>query len=259
MGGFSEQHVAVNGIDTAVFTAGEGEPLVFFHGGGTVTGFDSLLPLAERLRLIVPHHPGFGASADDPSIDDIHDYVRHYLDLFDLLELDEVSLAGHSMGGYMAATFGIYETGRVRRLVIAAANGLRVPEHPTTDIFSIPDEEFLTWLAADMSVFEGHVPMPPTPEFLAERYRESTSFARLFWARMYDVKLHKWLHRLTMPTLVLWGDQDRIVPVEQAAVWAELVPNSEVKVLPDVGHLLFDESREAVDAVGEFVGAGVAA
>jgi len=259
MPAYTEQHLDVNGIDTAVFSAGDGEPLVFFHGGGTVTGFDSLLPLAERFRLIVPHHPGFGASADDPSVDDIHDYVRHYLDLFDLLELDEVSLAGHSMGGYLAATFGIYETGRVRRLVIAAANGLRVPDHPTTDLFSIPDEEFLGWLAADMSVFADHVPMPPTPEFLAERYRESTSFARLFWARMYDLKLEKWLHRLTMPTLVLWGDQDRIVPVEQAAVWAEKVPNAEVRILPGVGHLLFDESRDGVDAIGEFVGAGVAA
>ena len=61
--------------------AGEGDPLVFLHGAGTVTGFDALLPLAERFRLIVPFHPGFGPSADDPTVDDIHDYRRHYLDL----------------------------------------------------------------------------------------------------------------------------------------------------------------------------------
>ena len=75
MPAFREEHYDVNGIDTAVLTAGEGEPLVFFHGAGTAFGLRHLLPLAERFRLIVPHHPGFGASADDPSIDSLHDYV----------------------------------------------------------------------------------------------------------------------------------------------------------------------------------------
>jgi pimeloyl-ACP methyl ester carboxylesterase len=60
-----------------------------------------------------------------------------------------------------------------------------------------------------------------------------------------------------MPTLLLWGDKDRIIPVEQAAVWAELIPGAETKILPGVGHLVFDESREAVDAVGAFVNEGL--
>jgi pimeloyl-ACP methyl ester carboxylesterase len=257
MAEFGEQRIDVNGIDTAVFTAGDGEPLVFFHGAGTVTGFDALLPLAERFRLVVPHHPGYGASVDDPSIGTVHDYVRHYLDLLDELGLDEFSLAGHSMGGYIAASFAIEQTRRVRRLVLAAPLGLRVPEHPTVDIFSIRDEDLLPMLTTDMSVFDGHVPMPPTPEFLAERYRESTSTARMLWERAYDLKLAKWLHRLTMPVLLLWGDEDRIIPAEQAPVWAEHIPGASVRTLPGVGHLLFDESREAVEAVRDFAGAEV--
>jgi pimeloyl-ACP methyl ester carboxylesterase len=258
MSAYRESRVNVNGIDTAVFTAGDGDPLVFFHGGGTLTGFDSLLPLAEQFRLVVPHHPGFGASADDPSIDSIHDYVRHYLDLLDALDLGEFTLVGHSMGGYLAATFAIEQTPRVRRLVLAAPIGLRVPEHPTVDLFSVRDEEVLGYLAADQSVFAGHVPMPPTPEFLAARYRESTSLARVFWNRIYDVKLTRWLHRLTMPTLLLWGEADRLVPIEQAEVWAELLPNAELKRVPRSGHLLFDESRDSVTAVRDFAAAEVA-
>lgn len=259
MAAYVESRHEINGIETVVLTAGDGDPLVFFHGAGTVTGFDALLPLADRFRLVVPCHPGFGPSADDTHATNVHDYVRHYLDLFDELGLDELSLAGHSMGGCFAASFAIEQTRRVKRLVLAAPFGLRVPAHPTVDLFSLQDEEVLSWLAADMSVFEGHVPMPPTPEFLAERYRESTSFARLYWAHAYEPTLQRWLHRLTMPTLLLWGDADRLIPVEQAPVWAEHVPNAEIKVLPGVGHLLFDESRDAVDAVGDFVGAGVAA
>jgi pimeloyl-ACP methyl ester carboxylesterase len=252
---YLEERFDVNGIDTAVLTAGEGAPLVFFHGAGTVTGFDALLPLAERFQLILPNHPGFGASADDPAIDSLHDYVLHYLDLFDLLGLDELSLVGHSMGGYLAAMFAIEQTNRVRRLVLAAPFGLRVREHPTVDFFSIPDEDVAAYLAADLSVFEGKAPMPPTPEFLAERYREATSFARVGWHRPYDLKLARWLHRIAAPTLIVWGDADRLIPVEQAEVWAEQLPTSEVKILPGVGHLLFDESREALDLVGDFVGA----
>ena len=253
---FQEDHVDVNGIDTAVFTAGEGDPLVYFHGAGTAFGFDHLLPLAERFRLIVPHHPGFGASADDPSIDSLHDYVLHYLDLLERLGVDELSLVGESMGGCIAAWFAIEQTGRVRRLVLLSPFGLRVPEHPSTDFFSIPDEEVPAHLVADMSLFAG-APMPPPPEFLADRYRESTSFARVAWRSPYDLKLPKWLHRISAPTLLLWGDEDRLHPVGQAAAWAELIRGAEVRTFPGVGHIPVLESREAVDVIADFVGAGV--
>jgi pimeloyl-ACP methyl ester carboxylesterase len=257
MASYTEERLHLRGIETVVQVAGEGDPLVFLHGAGTVTGFDALLPLAERFKLIVPFHPGFGPSADDPTVDDIHDYRRHYLDLFDELGLEEIALAGHSMGGWLAANFAADHAERVTRLVLAAPFGMRVQEHPTQDFLAIPGDQLPPYLTADMSIFEGHVPMPPTPEFLADRYRESTSAARLMWTRPYDLKLHRWLHRLTMPTLILWGDADRLIPVEQAPVWAELIPGAEVKTLSGVGHLLFDESREAVDAVGSFVGEGL--
>jgi pimeloyl-ACP methyl ester carboxylesterase len=60
-----------------------------------------------------------------------------------------------------------------------------------------------------------------------------------------------------MPTLLLWGDADRLIPVEQATMWADLIPDAEIRTLPGVGHLMFDESREAVDAIGSFVGEGL--
>jgi pimeloyl-ACP methyl ester carboxylesterase len=254
MAAYSEERFTINGVETVVQVAGDGEPLVFFHAAGTVTGFDALLPLAERFRLIVPFHPGYGPSADDTNVDSIHDLRRHYLDLLDELGVDDFALAGQSMGGWLAATFAIDHAHRIKRLVLAAPVGLKVDEHPTLDIFAVPGEELPAYLTADLSVFDGHVPMPPTPEFLADRYRELTSTARLLWARMYDLKLARWLHRLTMPTLIIWGDADRVVPVEHAAVWAGLVPGAEVKTLPGVGHMIFEESSDAVEAVAAFVG-----
>src|SRR5262249_38599308 len=150
---FREERHDVNGIETVVLSAGEGEPLVFFHGAGTAFGFEHLLPLAERHRLVVPHHPGFGRSADDPSIDSLHDYVLHYLDLFESLGIDQLALIGESMGGNIAAWFAIEQSERVRRLVLQSPFGLKVPDHPSVDIFSIPDEEVPAHLVVDLTLF----------------------------------------------------------------------------------------------------------
>ncbi len=248
---YREDRHVIDGADTAVFTAGEGPPLVYLHGGGTATGFDCLLPLAERFRLIVPHHPGFGASADHPTAASLEDYVGHYLELFDRLELGEISLVGHSMGGQIAGLFALRAPDRVRRLVLVAPFGLHVPDHPTVDIRVIPEHEIPAYLAADMSVFAG-LPNPPTPEFLAERRREAMSFVRINSTGTHNPKLQASLGSLTTPTLVLWGSADRLIPFEQAAAWVAALPNAEAKIFPGAGHLLFDESRDAVDAIGDF-------
>jgi pimeloyl-ACP methyl ester carboxylesterase len=250
--GYAQSLVEVAGVEVAVHEAGDGSPLLFLHGAGTITGFDSLLPLAEHFRLIVPHHPGFGDSADDPRVRDVHDYERLYLDLLDALEVGELTLVGHSMGGWIAATIAITQGARVRRLVLAAPWGLRVLDHPTLDMFGLPDADVPRYLTADLSVFAGKVPDPPTPEFLADQYRESTSAARLLWGHTYDRSLARWLHRIGVPTLLLWGDADRVIPVGQLPAWRSHLPHSEERVLAGVGHLLFDESPDAVAAIAAF-------
>ncbi len=251
MPAYAEVRHDINGIDTAVLTAGEGAPIVVLHGGGTAPGFDELLPLADGARLILPIHPGFGASADDPSIDCVQDYVMHYLDLLDRLGLDEISLVGHSLGGCFAATIALQQPDRVKRLVLMAPWGLHVPEHPTVDFFSIPEEQVLAYLYSDVTQFDG---LPPPPaEFLAERAREAESLARVTGQRPYDAKLHKWLHRISSPTLILWGEADRLIPVGQAAVWAGLIRGSEARTFAGAPHLLFNESPDAVTATGAFM------
>jgi len=81
--------------------------------------------------------------------------------------------------------------------------------------------------------------MPPTPEFLADRYRETTSAARLMWARPYDLKLHRWLHRLTMPTLLIWGEADRLPVLDKrgARQMAPALSAYKLVTIPSAGHL----------------------
>lgn len=242
MTAFSEERVG----ETTVLVAGDGDPLVFLHGPWTMTGFDALLPLAERFRLVVPYHPGFGPSADDMAMDDVHDLRRHTLDVLDALGLDAVALVGHSMGGWLAANLAIDAPERVRRLVLAAPSGLRDQDLPAQDIFTLGLPDLLERLGVEGADL--------TPEYLADRYRESASAARLLWSKPYDIKLARWLHRATMPTMVVWGEADAMLPVGLATRWAELIPDAEVRTLPGVGHLLFDDSEEAVELVATFVG-----
>src|SRR5262245_52584062 len=102
MSKFLREQYKIDGVDTVVYTAGKGEPVVFFHGAGTVDGFDFAEAWTDRFRVIVPYHPGFGESGDDPTFTDAHDYVMHYLELFDALKLDKFSIVGASFGGYLA-------------------------------------------------------------------------------------------------------------------------------------------------------------
>jgi pimeloyl-ACP methyl ester carboxylesterase len=246
---FREEHVVVDGVDTAVLTAGAGESLVFLHGGGTVAGFDMLLPLADRFKLLVPHHPGFGASADDPTITSGRDYVRHYAAFLTRLELEATALAGTSLGGYLAALFAAEHPERVKSLVLVCPFGLEVPEYPTTDTRGIPPEELLSWLTSDPAVVAA-LPEPDEAS-LARRARERDTARRLSLGP-HDPSLPQLLAQIAAPTLLLWGDADRMIPAGQAATWAELIPDALIRIFPGRGHLLLAEDPEAVLALGEF-------
>jgi pimeloyl-ACP methyl ester carboxylesterase len=251
MESFELMRLTVGSVDTAVLTAGAGEPLVFLHGGGTVEGFDCFLPLAERFRLVVPYHPGFGLSGEPTGIDSVDDYVRHYVGLLAALGIERLVLFGHSWGGWVAATFAAAHPERVRGLVLAAPYGLDAPEHPLANIPAMSPDQILASLTKDPAVFAGKVPVPLDEQFVAAQHRELQSAGRVV-PGPFDPTLERKLADVTMPVLLLWGDDDQIVPVEHAEVWEESLPHCSMLVFPGRGHLLFHEEPEAVAAVLAF-------
>jgi pimeloyl-ACP methyl ester carboxylesterase/mannose-6-phosphate isomerase-like protein (cupin superfamily) len=258
MEGSTRQSLEISGVETIVYSLGSGPPLVFLHGAGTFPGFDALRGLADGHRLIIPYHPGFGESGDDPRIRSVHDYVSHYVTLFDRLGLATLDLIGFSLGGWIAAEIAAYVPHRVARLILVAPAGLDVPAHPVPDMSQISGGELPAWLTHDPAVALGYFPPGPDAAFGAAVGREMGSYARILGDQPQgDPDLPPRLALLTMPVLLLWGAEDRLRPTGQAAAWQRLLPAAQLTLLPDAGHLLFEESPAAVVAAKAFLDANL--
>ncbi len=169
-----------------------------------VDGFDFAEAWADRFKVIVPYHPGFGESDDDPSYTDMHDYVMHYLELFDVLRLDRFNLVGLSLGGYLAAKFASEHGHRVKKLGLIAPAGMIDPKNPMLDILAVPGEQVPGLLVSDFDVIKRLLPEKPDLNFMGDRYREATTVARLFWERPGDPEVH------ALPASHQDADHDRV-------------------------------------------------
>ena len=256
MSAFERRTLRINGIDTVLLSAGNGPPLVFLHGAGTVTGFDFAASWTKTFRVLIPYHPGFGASADDPQVTEIHDYVHHYLELFETLGLTHVRLVGQSMGGFIATKFAVEHGRLIDKLALVCPIGLPVPaEHATVNFLATPPPELPALLAADPQTVIKHLPRgEPSPAFIAERTKEAATAGRVLGNGTFDRKLPRYLHRLTMPTMLVWGHDDRLTPAAQHRTWARLLPHASVRLFHSAGHLVLDEAPGAVTAIAEFLG-----
>jgi pimeloyl-ACP methyl ester carboxylesterase len=255
LAGFERQELVLGGIRTVVHSAGEGTPLVFLHAAGTFTGFAYARGWTRTHRVIIPYHPGFGESADDARIDVIGDYALHCLELFDALGLGSLHLVGYSFGGWMAAETAILQPDRVAKLALVAPSGLVVRDPPAADLLAMHPREVPAHLMHRPERLKPFMPEGHDIDFLALRYREQTALARVAWERPSgNPKLERWLHRLRMPTLLLWGEHDRLRPLPHAERWRAALPDARLEVLPDAGHLALEESTEAAGRIAAFLG-----
>jgi pimeloyl-ACP methyl ester carboxylesterase len=242
---FQTEIISVRGTKVVMKTAGSGPPLLFFHGAGTWHGLDWALPWTSHHRLMIPFHPGWAESGDDPTLTTIHDYVMHYLELIDQLGLAEVDLVGMSMGGRMAAQFTAEHRRRVRKLVLVAPAGLDVPGYPIVDFSKIAPYDILGHLTENIPLILKNATGAPDP-------RDGASFNILI-PSILDRKFTRWLHRITIPSMLVWGENDRTTPIQQAEEWLKLVPGLQLHRVPGAGHLVLDEKPEAVEAIGNFL------
>jgi len=245
--------LAVRGCNITMMRGGAGRPLLMLHGaGGAGIWLPYMADLAARHDVIVPEHPGFGASDTPEWLDTIPDLANFYLDVLDQLDLKNVDLVGHSLGGWIAAELAVRNSRRLASLTLVCSAGIHVPGAPQVDTFLSNDETRIRDMFHDQKFADDMIKRASAPELEDINLRTRTTTARLIWQpRGYDPHLHKWLHRIDVPTLLVWGDDDRLFPKDYAFAYQRLIPGSKVAIIPECGHLPQAEQRQAFVAALE--------
>nr|WP_271214323.1 alpha/beta fold hydrolase [Rhodococcus wratislaviensis]GLK41896.1 alpha/beta hydrolase [Rhodococcus wratislaviensis] len=252
--------------------AGDGPPLLLLHGSGPgVTGWrnfrGNLGVFAEHFRTFVLEFPGFGVSDDfggHPMLT-AGDAVLRFLDG---LGLDGVAMLGNSMGGIVATQFAIAHPDRVGKLITIGGIGRNLfspgPGEGINLLMEFTDdptrERLIAWLHS--MVFD---PAMVTEELIEERWTQATDPETLASARkMYSKAAFEagakaalesdatpyWaqLHKVKAPTLLTWGRDDRVSPLDMAIIPMRSIPRAELHVFPNCGHWAMIEQKTAFES-----------
>ncbi len=258
--GGQEETIDLHGRATVLRHGGNGPPFVYLHStlGESLRWLPFHNAWSRDFTVYAPLHPGFGASGGFDQIGGIEDMAFHYVEMLDALGLEQVILGGVSLGGWIAAEFAVRWPERVKCLWLSGAPGLRVETNPLPDLFALMrDTDALRRLLfhdADGYMAQMLLGGPPDEERMLQAYQSLTVLARLMWERPYDPRLAERLYRIQCPTLLLWGDDDRLVPPAYGEAYKKYLPQAEWKLIPQCGHLaMFEKEPEFVEAVTRFV------
>jgi pimeloyl-ACP methyl ester carboxylesterase len=248
-----EANIDVNGTKLHLFEAspsgsGTAETVLFLHGAGGSNWSPLLQLLAEKHRVIAPEHPGFGRSQIPDWMLGVGDLALFYLDVLEQLDLTDVHLVGHSLGGWTAAELAVRNTSRLKSLSLLAPAGVRSPDVPFGDIFLWSPEEHARHMFYDQRLVEERLKQLATMDqdiWLQNR----AGAARLAWnPRLNNPQLPYWLHRIDVPTLFIWGKNDEICPFDCAQYFVKQIRNATLDAMDQTGHALHTEKPKEVAA-----------
>lgn len=236
---FEESFLTLNNCRIRLRRSGSGPAMVYLHGAdGAALIAPFMTRLAERYDLLIPEHPGYGQSDETPWLENIHDLAYFYLDLLDHLELGSVHLVGSSIGGWLAMEIAVRSPQRIRSMTLAGPAGIRVAEAQPGDIFLWSHEQLVRNLFHSPAFVDKVLSMPLTEADQDIRLKNRHTTALLAWEpRLHDPHLAKWLHRANMPVRIVWGAQDKVIPVACGERLAQLMPHAELQVVDRCGHL----------------------
>lgn len=252
----AERAVRVNGFPCRVWEAGEGKPVGVLGGFSGVPRWSPFLEqLARSRRVVVPSLPGFPGGLGHDRLDDLMDWVAATLDLLEQAAIEGEDLVGLSVGGMLAAE--VAALAHVRRLVLVSPFGLFDEHEPVADPFARKPREIPELLCARAGAFE-ELRDPPEGEDPAEWMiglaRADEAAARLLWP-LGERGLAKRLHRIRVPTLIVWGSEDRVIPPSYADRFARgIAAAAKVHRIAGAGHLVdADAPHELAGAIEEFL------
>jgi len=252
--------IDVSGKRTQVLVGGTGDPLIYLHSSGGETIW---LPfhdaLSRHFTVIAPANPGVAESEGLDQIDGMEDVIFHYLDFFEAMGLEKANIVGLSLGGWIALEFAMRYPERVNKLIIVDAAGLYVEGAPVADLFAYLSKPArireIVFNDPDSFIAQMASPNVPTPEQAVLAYRSFTAAARIGWDTYFtNPKMPERLRRIKAPTLIIWGENDKLIPVAHGKAYHEKIKNSQLVIIPDCGHMPILEAPEKfVNAVADFI------
>lgn len=261
--GIAERPVPVwgNRLDITVQIAGQGPPLLYLHAAAGMVWDPFLARLAERFTIHAPLVPGTapGRPDDIAKVDDLWDLVLIYDDMLRALDLGTVPIVGQSFGGMLACELAAFNSSRVSQLVLLDPIGLWLDDHPVANwVATAPADIPGLLLHQPHSEAARAVFAPPDDPEAAIAAIVATVWAigctsKFVWP-LPDQGLAKRIHRIEAPTLVIWGEQDRLISSAYAAEFGRLIRNSRVEVIDDCGHIpQIEQLEQTLQLVGDFL------
>jgi pimeloyl-ACP methyl ester carboxylesterase len=259
----SGRTIEIDGRQVWILETGKGAPLLYLHGFADVHSVkEGWLPfhekLAERARVIAPAHPGCAQTDENNDIDIIEDVVFHYLEVLDALQLTHFDLVGSCVGGWIAAEIAVRHPEKVRRLVLIGATGLFVEGALIGDVFMMAQPEYGSSYASLREMLFSGADQPEALEMFPDgkgeledevrRYQMLRFSSRIGFKPpyFYNRPLKNRLHRVTCPSLIIWGEKDHMVPHSHGETYARLLPNAQpLKIIEGAGHSAHVEQPEA--------------
>jgi len=255
-------------LDLEVLRRGLGAPILLLHGVNPVSPLAPFVDLlAEHGTVIAPSLPGFGASPRPPDFDTVYDLVNVCHDILDAIPDEKVTVVGFSFGGWIAAELAVAAPRKLDRLILVDPVGIKIGPRDQRDFAhffnTAPDElnrrgwhdpsrrpdgvYALGWQATISDAM--------TDAEMITLARNWDSLCLYGWKpHMYNPRLADWLRRIAVPTLVLWGENDRVVPVDYGRAYAGLIPGARFETIAHAGHQPeLEQPRAFVDRVVRFL------
>ena len=235
--------VEVNVLEAGVTST----PAMFFLHGvlGLLRDTTLLDLLARHFHVFAPELPGYGVSKGEERLEDMLDFTLHGLDVLHALELQNPIVVGHSLGGMIAAEMACLTPDAIDKLVLIDPFGIWIDDCPIPDLFSLLPFEFGELFFHDSDRAAQLLPGASDladPESLRQFVIDSTRQLGTAGKLLFPIpnrRLSKRLYRLRTPTLLAWGENDRLMPAEPySARWHALLPHANALTLPQAGHML---------------------
>jgi pimeloyl-ACP methyl ester carboxylesterase len=259
--GWTEEKFRVGNSELNVIKGGTGKPLLVFHGelgdGGWLKWHSEL---AKKRTLWIPLHPGFGKSPMADWIMDVRDLSIFYSRFIREQKLTPADVIGFSLGGWIAAEMAIINAQQFGKMILVGATGLRPPSGEIMDMFTVTARVYLNGNVLDphgnpefARLFGGE----QTPAQFEAWEDARAEAARIAWKPyMFNQSMAHLLENIAgLPTLLLWGKQDKVVPLSAGEMYHKKIAGSKLVTFDNCGHMPeVEKTDDFIKEVEKFLG-----